>query len=840
MRVIVVSAPGPQGPAGPIGPSGSVSASYAVTASYALTGGDASQPITIANNINGNLLISSGSSTNIRGISDLFYSSSNDVQNSGYLQLGPNVSLVQSGTLYRSYDINNVLTQTGSAPLYRNTIALGSSLIVPYNSAFANPTIVYGYFNNPEILTSYGIRGGAVFTVGNGSVSSRNNGLTVFDALLLGPHSTEVELASTYAASLKAGILESEVIQVPGVLPLNICNTIVVYKDGYQTIISGSIIGNGGTISGFTNFQGTASFAQTASYALNGGTQPIGGSAGNVQFNGGTSALGGESAFNWDTTNKTLTVNSTTGPGDPKTIRSIDAYGGGSYLGGGNVDFGDSGLYDQANNYAIAAYNTAGNTYYYAGGYLMADVTNNQFVSYLPINANSGVVGNLTGTASYSNTSSYSTTASYALVSSGTITNAVTASYASRTLVKLIQDYEHGGHASGTGNGETLAAYGYDSSTAAAAFPLTAATWGSISTSTTYDSCVWQEMIMDLSNRISGFIQSADNRRYTLNHRLYLPATSSLLSSTTNPYMFGVDGRGCMIVDTRTGSELSGALFTKSPVNSTAANNFDIEYAWNIQNMRLYGPGMATASAFQIGSGKRCLFYNLDMINYHTGFIGSQLLNTVFDRINSQCEIDIKFTEGWWPGAVPGETVSQITVNNSRFRSDSSSSIGLYISNCDSSEGSKLQFEGASGSYAIFYDSLSGASVIKNAYFKNVRFESETKYRNALIGFKGRDTFNFIVELGWHQCTEPGTYLIETEAYDGTSPTVVLKYFENNGGNGTFKINNLNQGTCFDLTSVRLPGSPASAADILASGTTIFDGAMPSSNRLRYIPPMPT
>lgn len=582
------------------------------------------------------------------------------------------------------------------------------------------------------------------------------------------------------------------------------------------------------TLSVSQSIQGTSSFAQTASLAITASfaqtaSLVISASYSNTASYSSTSSIAVTASY------VSGTVFTSTNPALSSSYAVSSSYSlTASYAlnsptaGGSTLPGGSSGQI-QYNNIGVFA---GVPVLTYSGGVLKATGS-----------FSGSLTGSVFGTASYAN---QSITASYALTSAGTITNAVTASYATRTLLKLVQDYENNNRASGTGNGETLAAYGYNSTTAAAAFPLTNAKWGSISTSTTYDSCVWQEMLLDLANRITGTIYSADNRRYVLNHKIYLPATSSILDAATNPYMYNVDGRGCLISDIRTGTEASGALFSKMPVSSSNANNIDIEYSWAIQNMRLYGPGMISSSAFQIGSGKRCLFYNLDMINYHTGFIASQLLNSVFDRINTQCEIGVKMIEGWWVGAIPSETVSQITINNSRFRTDSSSSIGLYISNCDSTEGSKLQFEGASGSYGLYYDSLSGASTVKNAYFKNLRFETETKYQSALIGFKGRDTFNFIAELGWHQCTQPGTYLIETEAYDGTNPTVVLKYFDNNGGNGAWKINNLNQGTCFDLTSVRLPGAPATAADILSSGDTIFNGTMPSSNRLRYIPPMPT
>ena len=460
--------------------------------------------------------------------------------------------------------------------------------------------------------------------------------------------------------------------------------------------------------------------------------------------------------------------------------------------------------------------------------------------------------GSLQGTSSWAASSSRAITASYALVSSGTIENAVTASYALISQISLIQDYEDGGNKSGTGNGETLAAYGYNAGSAASAFPLTNTEWGSISTSTTYDSCVWQEaLLMFRDNRKSCYIQSADNKRYIINHRVYIPTTSSL-GANDNPYMFGIDGRGCVIKDTRTGAEASGGLFTRYPVTQSSANNFDVEYAIDMQNMRIYGPAfnpaLSSSCAIEIGSSKRSYFANLDISRYDIGFRGAMMLNCTMDRINTVfCETaGVKFENGWWEGAGLANTVNQVSLTNCRFNTSLSSSIGLWLQNCDSTYGHKLQFEGASGSYGLYYDS-GNITVVKNAYFNNLRFESETKYIKGLIGFKGRDTFSFIAELGWSQQTQTGVYLIETEAIDGTSPIIVLRDWGFGSTSNTWKINNLNSGCAFDITNVRLSSSdfggsfrgPLTSAEILASSSLYFDGTVPTSNRLRFSPSFP-
>lgn len=387
------------------------SSSYSITASYAMNSGG--QQLNIANNVLGNLLIASGSSTDITGTPNLFYYSSSTVSvtdpgTSSYFQLGKYMSLIQNGATYRAYNINNNLVYSSSTPIYPNTFTFGTGLVVPYADYYQSyPVIVIGRNNDPEIINSEtGTRGGAVFIVGNGSAPygpAKNTALAVYDSYLLGPNNCEVELKSTYASSLITNYISS----FNGV---SINNRIKVPYVGGNIEITGSIVGYGySTISGFTFFIGTASYATnatnatnaiTASYALNGGGGGTpGGSTYSIQYNNGTS-FGGDSGLTYDFGNKIFTVNSTIGTGDFKTITSLDYYGGGTYLGGGPLYSNDSGLYDYANNYPIAAYDYLNNTYFYAGGSVTADTN---LTSYLPIIANSGITGNLIGTASYVN-----------------------------------------------------------------------------------------------------------------------------------------------------------------------------------------------------------------------------------------------------------------------------------------------------------------------------------------------------------------------------------------------------------------------------------------------------
>jgi len=406
-----------------------------------------------------------------------------------------------------------------------------------------------------------------------------------------------------------------------------------------------------------------------------------------------------------------------------------------------------------------------------------------------------------------------------------------------------IQNYETDGFKSGDGLGRLLSTLGYTNTTIQTKFPNTyALRGGSFTTAWTYDTAVIQESTIKLKYLKSMRLQSEDDRTYVVNKQIILPAVRSDNTEGTNPYMFIYDWGGTAIVDSRTGGDATGGLFYKVPVNSSDANNIDIEYAHIHKNLRVRGQYIIGSYAFEYGSTKRSQFINIDMAGYVIGMYFAQMLSCKLSDLNSfsATTSGVKFTQGWWTGAIPAETVSQPRIDNCRFYTGSATATGLWLENCDSIGGANLQFEGSAGKYGLYYDTLAGASTIKNAMFTNLRFESESKYTNALIGYKSRDGFHFIVELGWHQAVTAGTFLMETEAYDGTNPQVVLSYWDNNGGATAWRINNLNQGTSFQLNHVRLVGSPQNVADILASGTTIFATTMPTSNRLQITPIQPT
>jgi hypothetical protein len=374
------------------------SSSYAISSSYAVSASYAPNGIIINNNISGNLLLASGNPNIISGTSDLFYHPSSGAQyNKSYLQLGQFTSLINSGGLYQVYDGANTLVTSSNVPVVDNTVLLGSNLIA-YNANYGpqQSNIILGSYNTYPENNSYGTYGGAVFTVGNGeSNSSRKNAIVVYQPTYasLG----EVELSSV---RIKEGLIVDTEIGTPYIgwntgAPLNINYTIKVPRSGSginNTEISGSILGNGGTISGFTNFYGTASYASNAVP-----TTP-GGGDGDIQVNGGANNFIGNSALSWNNTSLTLTVNSI-GTFGYKNIVSLEDFGGGSYIGGGIFFNNGSGLYDNANNRAIATYKDTLDTYYYAAGNITADITNNQLNLNLPITATSGITGDLIGTA---------------------------------------------------------------------------------------------------------------------------------------------------------------------------------------------------------------------------------------------------------------------------------------------------------------------------------------------------------------------------------------------------------------------------------------------------------
>lgn len=415
--------------------------------------------------------------------------------------------------------------------------------------------------------------------------------------------------------------------------------------------------------------------------------------------------------------------------------------------------------------------------------------------------------------------------------------------------INVIQNYEDGINSSGNNTGVTLGTLGYTSGTAATQFPLTAGLWGSISTSTTYDSCVFQEAIATLGYQKNTYLTSLQNRLYHLNHQIIIPTLKYDVASTdrTNSQQYIVDLVGCRIRDIRTSTFLP--LFYKSPSDQTSANNHDVEFSWTFKNFDViaevtgFGFPYGTSSCFRIGSGKRWKFENVTLRNYDTAFIGSMLLNTHFlncEFINCTTS-GFKNQVGWWSGATAGQNCSQLTFERCRFQ-DAGLKF-LDLTNADSCHVLDCQVEGSAGDYGIYWDNTA-TSVIKGLTITNLRSEHQSHFAKAIVGINSNDGFYVALKGGWHQAGTSGTILIEA---GGTGETRIdIENWYNSGGTSAWKFRNIGSNTCWEIHKTMLQGQPTTEANLI-SGIAPYDniwdltsgGTIPTSNRVNFTPRLP-
>jgi parallel beta-helix repeat protein len=393
----------------------------------------------------------------------------------------------------------------------------------------------------------------------------------------------------------------------------------------------------------------------------------------------------------------------------------------------------------------------------------------------------------------------------------------------------------------GDGSGDTLAGLGISSGDAATLFPLTNTEWGGISVDTTYDSCVIQEAILTLGYDRWNRIDSIDNKLYKLNHRITIPNGKISPDANSDSYMIKI-GFGCnTVIDQRS---TIGPLFDKSPANESDAANIDVETQWIIENGRIIRatPALST-SCFRIGASKGFVMQNMKIFGFDTSFVGSLLLRSSF--INNEFSTGlggINLGAGWWTGATAGADISQPTINKNRFKDITGN--GIYLSGCDTIDLNDNQFEGNGGAYGVFI--ASSISVAKYARIINSRFENESYFTGALIGFSAQDPFDFYVDTVYNVAATAGTKLIESRCTQGEM-IVHLRRCRNSGGTSAFSIYNKvigGEGTCdYDVAACTWIGQPKDVDEFLTdNGNVWFQGAsyaIPGKNRTYFVQRLP-
>lgn len=405
-------------------------------------------------------------------------------------------------------------------------------------------------------------------------------------------------------------------------------------------------------------------------------------------------------------------------------------------------------------------------------------------------------------------------------------------------------DFGDGTNTVGTGTARTLSSLGYNNTTAATQFPLTATAWGGITASSTdYDTAVIQEAFLTLaqsSNKIR-YLVSGSGDFILSGHEIIIPAYKGA-GTSGYPNQFVFDGQGCIFFCT--GSQTYG--FTSDIADQDEAEDQAIFNTWAFSNFKVVqGSGGTVSVGMRLGACRSLEMRNVEFEGLDDyGFEGGFLLNALFTNVNTNfCGQDgVHIDKGWWSGAGYSISGNQVMFINCRFRTTSTTQVGARIIGTDSCEFYRTTLEGSDGAYGIYIDN-SVTTVAKNVLISGVHAEigDNHKYTNAIIGFKGSDPFTCEVRRVFWQSSISDVVLLESESTNGTNHIVLRDCLTNTD----WKLKQINTGSgqsSWDMKNVTLQGNPTSAADvrdtvgfpnIWASGS-----AIPTSNRVRFEPPM--
>jgi len=414
----------------------------------------------------------------------------------------------------------------------------------------------------------------------------------------------------------------------------------------------------------------------------------------------------------------------------------------------------------------------------------------------------------------------------------------------------VIQAYEDGTNVSGTGTLHLLntltdpnTGLAYTNTSAAAAFPTTAALWGGINVATTsYDDVVVQEAFNSLAGpNLYHTLTSQPGKRYQL-YRCFIviPSQNTYEASNQNSLWYSFDGRNCHF---RNASGAARTLFVSSIANQTYADTV-VDNKWEFANFSMTGildtPGDI---GMQIGASRSAIFRRIEFKNFDIGLLGAFLLNSRFEEVNTnQClSAGIKITLGWWTGAGASNSGSQPMFINCRLRQINVNSIGIYLEGCETIYGNHNTFEGKDGLYGLYWDNL-GSSYSKNCEFWNTHAEMDNSgvgnWGRALFGVTGRDILSFKAGRIFNQWNTPDGVLIEATNTGGTNTIIMEDCLGNTGGN-RWLIKNINTSGAgaWRFVNSDLQGDPTTSAQVItfpniwASGSTI-----PPAQRI-YIQP---
>jgi len=411
-----------------------------------------------------------------------------------------------------------------------------------------------------------------------------------------------------------------------------------------------------------------------------------------------------------------------------------------------------------------------------------------------------------------------------------------------------IHDCEDGTNVSGIGTAQLLnsltnpdTGVAYTNASAATKFPYAATVYGTINVATfTYDDVVVMEAFQKatLLGRFT-MLKSSATKTYNYKKGGFLIANEKATpNSTIDSKIFIIDMQGARFV--YSGAAVAHTCFKKSVTLAELPTALDRTLVF--KNVNIDGDGTAGSIGMQIVGGRSCLFENIEIKDYATGFHGGSLLQSKWKELRtSACEIGFHGSIDLVSGASAAEAVWQPILDNCRFRGITTTCIGMKLEGVEFPEMNKIGFEGSDMLHAIYYDNK-GNSVAKKISIIRPRMEINSQGFGTFTGaaFKITGTDYQLVEYYAHELqianhnSEPAFTLLDVESKGGTVMVVMKNVFGNNSNN-LWKLKSTDTPAssgyvAWDFENVHLQGNPTTAAQVVDTVTypNIWVGDPPS------------
>ncbi len=405
------------------------------------------------------------------------------------------------------------------------------------------------------------------------------------------------------------------------------------------------------------------------------------------------------------------------------------------------------------------------------------------------------------------------------------------------------------------GNSNTsrrLNTLGYNSTTAAAQWPLTAARWGGIDVSITeYDEVCVQEALLTMEVTrftvlyagASIFLINRGGIELPSIRQLGLPATFP--SVYDDPMQFIIDAQGANFHCKSASWESANGVFT-SPTITFSTQEDALAYHLVLRNFKISGNGYA-GTAMRIRCTKKLIMDNIFVDDFDRGLEFRFCLKGMVTNcsVNNCANEHYYVNSGDWTTYPTTDacldTTNQIAFYNCDFyASDETTAIGYYVRRSDTITINDCVFEGYFKN-AVVWDQAACA-VSKQFSVNNIHLEIKSDFpTDGVYKIRGSNTYDITISNNYVQCgSNPGNAGVLVNCYDTFGyVSVHLKNIRYSGTSDQYKLRNVGSGLRLMLEDVQLQGNPQTAADVVNTGAFpniwVAGSTMPTTVRITPI-----